>query len=168
MSRTTEARALPDSFLETLSVFEGSEEPRTTPEVETLDTDYCEVLDLDSRSEELLLPQGVGRDEGIVGEATVSAVDDGVQAAYTLETELPVIDEELTSESGFSGPDLLDSHDVRSGIIRSSDPSTPRGGSSVLTIPSVGSSRGTTLHSSRRSTTGSVYRSSVYGRAIPE
>ena len=83
---------------------------------ETLDTDYCKALDLDPDAEELLLREGVGWNEGIVGEATVSAVEDDSQAAHTLGTERPVIVEDLTTESRFSGPDLLRSHDVRSGI----------------------------------------------------
>ncbi|WP_449271454.1 PAS domain S-box protein [Halobaculum saliterrae] len=83
---------------------------------ETLDNDYCKVLDLDTESDELLLRQGVGWDEGTVNEATISAVEDDSQAAYTLATEQPVIVEDLSTESRFSGPDLLRNHDVRSGI----------------------------------------------------
>ncbi len=83
---------------------------------ETLDTDYCKVMDLDEASEELLLRQGVGWQDDIVGEATVSAVEADSQAAYTLETEEPVIVEDLDTEPRFSGPDLLRNHDVESGI----------------------------------------------------
>jgi len=83
---------------------------------DVLDTDYCKVLDLDGDAEELLLRQGVGWDEGIVGEATVSAVEDDSQAAYTLASTDPVVVEDLATEARFSGPELLTSHDVRSGI----------------------------------------------------
>ena len=83
---------------------------------ETLDTDYCKVLDLDTDAEELLLRQGVGWDAGIVGSATVSAVEDESQASYTLRTESAVVVSDLTTEPRFSGPDLLTDHDVRSGI----------------------------------------------------
>jgi len=83
---------------------------------ETLDTDYCKVLDLDPDAEELLLRSGVGWGEGVVGEATVSAVEADSQAAYTLATEEPVIVEDLDAESRFGGPDLLRDNDVRSGI----------------------------------------------------
>jgi len=83
---------------------------------ETLGTDYCKVLDLDEDAEELRLRQGVGWDEGVVGSATVSAVEDDSQAAYTLKTEGPVIVTDLTDESRFSGPDLLTDHHVRGGI----------------------------------------------------
>ena len=83
---------------------------------DTLDNEYCKVLDLDADAEELLLRQGVGWDDGIVGSATVSAVDDESQAAYTLRADEPVVVTDLEHESRFSGPDLLTDHDVRSGI----------------------------------------------------
>ena len=82
---------------------------------ETLDTDYSKVLDL-ATTDELLLRQGVGWDDGIVGEATVSAVDDDSQAAHTLRTRTPIVVEDLDTERRFGGPDLLTSHDVSSGI----------------------------------------------------
>ena len=82
----------------------------------TLDTDYCKVLDLDPEAERLLLRQGVGWNEGIVGSATVSAAADDSQAAYTLRTDDPVVVEDLTSEERFSGPDLLTDHGVHSGV----------------------------------------------------
>ena len=84
--------------------------------VETMDSSYCKVLELDSGGEELLLRHGVGWDEGLVGTATVSAVEDDSQAAYTLATRGPVVVEDLDTESRFSGPDLLTDHDVRSGM----------------------------------------------------
>lgn len=83
---------------------------------ETLDTDYCKVLDLDTDTDELLLRQGVGWEEGIVGSATVSAVENESQASHTLQTESAVVVNDLTTEPRFSGPDLLTDHDVRSGI----------------------------------------------------
>uniref|UniRef100_A0A7D6GP42 histidine kinase n=2 Tax=Natrinema zhouii TaxID=1710539 RepID=A0A7D6GP42_9EURY len=81
-----------------------------------LDNEYCKVLDLDEGSNDLLLRQGVGWDEGLVGNATVSAVETDSQAAYTLANDHPIVVEDLTTESRFSGPELLRSHDVRSGI----------------------------------------------------
>lgn len=83
---------------------------------DTLDTDYCKVLDLDADAGELLLRQGVGWDDGVVGSATVSAVDTDSQAAYTLATERAVVVEDLATESRFSGPALLTDHGVRSGL----------------------------------------------------
>ncbi|MDS0477447.1 ATP-binding protein [Natrinema sp. 1APR25-10V2] len=81
-----------------------------------LDNDYCKVLDLDAGREELLLRQGVGWADGLVGEETISAVEADSQAAYTLASDRPVVVEDLETETRFSGPDLLRSHDVRSGI----------------------------------------------------
>ena len=83
---------------------------------ETLDNDYCKVLDLDGEAGELSLRQGVGWHDGVVGEAIVSATESDSQAAYTLATEEPVVVEDLASESRFSGPELLRDHDVRGGI----------------------------------------------------
>jgi len=82
----------------------------------TLDTDYCKVLDLDVEAEDLHLRQGVGWDEGVVGEATVSAVDRNSQAAHTLDATHPIVVENLDAETRFDGPDLLTDHDVKSGI----------------------------------------------------
>jgi len=81
-----------------------------------LDNDYCKVLDLDPENEKLLLRQGVGWKKGIVGEATVSSIEADSQAAYTLANNHPIVVEDLETETRFSGPDLLRSHDVRSGI----------------------------------------------------
>jgi GAF domain-containing protein len=83
---------------------------------ETLDNDYCKVLDLDSEHDRLLLRKGTGWDEGIAGVATVLARENDSQAAYTLATDEPVIVRDLVTESRFSGPELLTNHDVRSGI----------------------------------------------------
>ncbi|MFD1564606.1 ATP-binding protein [Haloarchaeobius amylolyticus] len=81
-----------------------------------LDTDYAKVLDLDDAGDELLLRQGVGWDDGLVGTATVAAVEANSQAAYTLEQDQPIVVEDLETDDRFSGPELLTNHDVRSGI----------------------------------------------------
>lgn len=83
---------------------------------ETLGNDYCKVLDLNSETNELFVRQGVGWHEGVVGSSTVSAVEHESQASYTLQTAQPVVVSDLSTESRFSGPDLLTDHDVRSGI----------------------------------------------------
>nr|WP_235019814.1 PAS domain S-box protein [Natrialba sp. INN-245] len=81
-----------------------------------LGTEYCKVLDLDAENDQLVLRQGVGWTDGLVGEATVSAVEGDSRAAYTLTTDHPVVVENFETESRFSGPDLLRTHDVHSGI----------------------------------------------------
>ncbi len=83
---------------------------------ETLGNDYCKVLDLDAQADELFLRAGVGWNDGVVGSATVSAIENESQASYTLSTEAAVVVENLETETRFSGPDLLRDHDVRSGI----------------------------------------------------
>jgi PAS domain S-box-containing protein len=103
-------RAIEDTDLDAL-MHEAAELVATT-----LDNDYCKVLELDADREELLLRQGVGWQDGIVGSATVSAVEDDSQASYTLRSQTPVLVENLETEARFGGPDLLTDHDVRSGI----------------------------------------------------
>ena len=83
---------------------------------DTLDANHCKVLELDADAEELLLRQGVGWDEGIVGEATVSSVEAASQASYTLANDHPVVVEDLETEPRFDGPALLTDHGVRSGV----------------------------------------------------
>ncbi|UWG47701.1 Signal transduction regulator [Halanaeroarchaeum sp. HSR-CO] len=81
-----------------------------------LDLEYCKVLELDATGTELVLRQGTGWEDGAVGSATVSAVSDDTQAAYTLSTEQPVVVENQQDESRFCLPELLADHDVESGI----------------------------------------------------
>ena len=82
---------------------------------ETLGATHCKVLDLDADRETRLLRQGVGWRPGSVGNATVEATANS-QAGYTLAVEGPVIVEDLDADTRFSGPELLTSHDVTSGI----------------------------------------------------
>ena len=82
---------------------------------ETLDNEYAKVLELLPGGDEVFLRQGVGWQEGLVGNATVPTDLDS-QAGYTLITEEPVIVDDLRTEKRFSGPDLLTDHGVVSGI----------------------------------------------------
>lgn len=82
---------------------------------ETLDTDYCKVLELLPGGDEVLLRQGIGWQAGLIGNATVPTDRDS-QSGYTLLSEEPVVVEDLRTEERFSGPDLLIDHDVVSGI----------------------------------------------------
>ncbi|WIV66272.1 sensor histidine kinase [Natrialbaceae archaeon AArc-T1-2] len=83
---------------------------------DVLDAEHCKVLDLEAGSDDLLLRHGVGWADGLVGEETVSAVEADSQAAYTLANDRPIVVEDLETETRFDGPELLTSHDVRSGI----------------------------------------------------
>ncbi|MEF8828037.1 MAG: response regulator, partial [Haloarcula sp.] len=80
-----------------------------------LDTEYTKVLEYRPARGDLLLRAGVGWQSGLVGEAAVGAGEES-QAGYTLQTEEPVVVEDLRTESRFSGPPLLLDHDIVSGI----------------------------------------------------
>jgi len=82
---------------------------------ETLNCEYAKVLELLPSGEEVLLRQGVGWQDGLVGQATVPT-DLESQAGYTLISEEPIVVDDMQSEERFSGPNLLLDHDVRSGI----------------------------------------------------
>lgn len=82
---------------------------------QTLELEYCKVLELLPDGTALLLRAGVGWEEGYVGHATLQAGSDS-QAGYTLLSDDPVIVEDLRTETRFSGPPLLLDHGVVSGI----------------------------------------------------
>jgi PAS domain S-box-containing protein len=82
---------------------------------DTLGTTLCKILEQRPNGGDLLLRAGVGWQDGLVGTATVGTGEDS-QAGYTLQSEEPVIVEDLTTETRFSGPPLLHDHDVVSGI----------------------------------------------------
>ncbi|MHC4523530.1 MAG: PAS domain S-box protein [Planctomycetota bacterium] len=82
---------------------------------ETLNVEYCKVLELLSDGKALLLRAGVGWKEGSVRRATVGTESDS-QAGYTLCSSGPVIVEDLRTETRFSGPQLLLEHGVISGM----------------------------------------------------
>ncbi|WP_050779063.1 PAS domain S-box protein [Lyngbya sp. PCC 8106] len=96
---------------------------------ESLGVEYCKVLELLPGGERLLLRSGVGWREGLVGKAIVGTDHDS-QAGFTLRVHEPVIVEDLTTESRFSGPSLLQEHRVISGmstIIEGRDSDQPFG-----------------------------------------
>ncbi|MGE5443614.1 MAG: PAS domain S-box protein, partial [Ignavibacteriales bacterium] len=82
---------------------------------QTLNVEYCKVLELLPDGNALLLLAGVGWKEGYVGHAIVGAKLDS-QAGYTLFSKEPIIVEDLRTERRFSGPPLLHDHGVVSGI----------------------------------------------------
>ncbi len=89
----------------------------------TLGTDFCEVLELPPKRDELLLRAGAGWKTGVVGRATVPA-DHGSQAGYTLLSNEPVVVEDFAAERRFLAPPLLIDHGVVSGmsvVIRGKD-----------------------------------------------
>ena len=82
---------------------------------QTLNVEYCKVLELLPDGKALLLRSGVGWKQGLVGSATVGSGTDS-QAGYTLLSDQPVIVEDLRTETRFSGPPLLHEHGVVSGM----------------------------------------------------
>ena len=81
----------------------------------TLEVEYSKIVELLPGGEELLLRDGVGWREGLIGEATETA-GLGSQAGYTLLSEEPVIVENLREETRFEPPPLLVEHGVVSSM----------------------------------------------------
>jgi PAS domain S-box-containing protein len=81
----------------------------------TLDVELCKILELSGDGESLLLRAGVGWQDGIVGHTLLDA-GEGSQAGYTLQSNEPVVVENLHQEQRFDAPKLLLDHDVISGI----------------------------------------------------
>ncbi|MFC6824321.1 PAS domain S-box protein [Halopelagius fulvigenes] len=82
---------------------------------ETLDNEYCHVVELLPGGEEGVLRQGVGWRDGTVGTATVPVSSDS-QPGVALRTGEPVVVENLHAEERFSDLELLTSHNAVSGI----------------------------------------------------
>ncbi len=83
---------------------------------ETLNVEYCKVLELLPDGNAMVLRAGVGWHPGAVGHATVDTKASNSQAAFTLYSEEPVIVADLRTETRFSGPSLLQEHGVVSGV----------------------------------------------------
>ena len=82
---------------------------------QTLDVEFCELLELLPDGESLILRDGIGWREGSIGIASVPTSKDS-QAGYTLQASQAVIVENLASETRFRPPSLLMDHGVASGI----------------------------------------------------
>jgi PAS domain S-box-containing protein len=82
---------------------------------QTLEVEFCKILEIAPGGNELLLKAGTGWHEGLIGKVTVSA-GTGSQAGITLLLNDPVIVEDLSSENRFHGSKLLIEHGVVSGM----------------------------------------------------
>lgn len=82
---------------------------------EVLEVEFCKVLKLLPRENELLLIDGVGWKNGLIGCARVST-DTASQAGYTLQRREPVIVDDVNKEKRFDAPPLLQDHEVVSGM----------------------------------------------------
>lgn len=83
--------------------------------VEGLEVEYCELLELLPDERHLLLREGMGWREGLVGRMTVGT-GLGSQAGYTLRCDGPVVVDDLRSEERFQPPRLLVEHEATSGL----------------------------------------------------
>ncbi|MFN2646739.1 MAG: ATP-binding protein [Burkholderiales bacterium] len=81
---------------------------------ETLEIEYCNILELSPSRRELVLRAGVGTERSLVGTATIP-VDAGTQAAYTLARDAPVIVSDIHRETRFATPMFIDAG-VQSGM----------------------------------------------------
>jgi PAS domain S-box-containing protein len=82
---------------------------------QTLDVEYCKIVEFLPGGEELLLRAGVGWEEGLVGNVTEEA-GLGSQSGFTLHLREPVIMEDLGTEMRFTPPPLLREHGIVSGM----------------------------------------------------
>ena len=83
--------------------------------VQTLDVEFCKVLELQPENDALLLCGGYGWKEGRVGIATESSTPD-TPAGFTLSSGGPVVVRSFDRERRFEAPQLLEEHDVVSGL----------------------------------------------------
>jgi PAS domain S-box-containing protein len=89
---------------------------RTVPLVaQTLEVEYCKILELLPDGDELLLRAGVGWREGLVGQVTLN-VNPGSQMSYSLYRSEVVIVEDLRTETRFRRDPLLLDHGAVSGL----------------------------------------------------
>ncbi len=82
---------------------------------ETLNNEYCKILKLLPDEKQLLLLTGVGWKDKIVGHTKIHTGID-TQAGYTLNSNKPVIVDDLKTEKRFTGHQLLHDHNVVSGL----------------------------------------------------
>ncbi|HLO48527.1 MAG TPA: PAS domain S-box protein [Kamptonema sp.] len=82
---------------------------------QTLEVEYCKLLELLPSGHAFLLRAGTGWQKGLVGNATVTASTKS-QAGYTLQAGKPVIVEDLRLETRFSGTPLIHNHRIVSGV----------------------------------------------------
>lgn len=82
---------------------------------ETLQTDFCKLLELQPGGELLLLRAGVGWQADVVSGTTVTTSLDS-QAGYTVRMKEPVVVSDLSTERRFVTPTMLHEHEVVSGM----------------------------------------------------
>ncbi|MCP5059615.1 MAG: PAS domain S-box protein [bacterium] len=81
----------------------------------TLGAEFAKVLELNPDQTSFKLVAGVGWKAEPADTLPIPA-DPSTQSGYTLSVDHPVVVTDLESETRFSGPTLLETHDVRSGL----------------------------------------------------
>jgi signal transduction histidine kinase/ActR/RegA family two-component response regulator len=82
---------------------------------QTLELEYCNVLELEPDGASLFLRAGIGWKEGCVGRVTIPA-SDYTQSGFVLTVGEPVVFDDLSQETRFAPSRFLIEHGVRSGI----------------------------------------------------
>jgi signal transduction histidine kinase/HAMP domain-containing protein len=82
---------------------------------QTLELEYCQILELLPDQHKMILRAGVGWKDGCVGTATVDANSES-QEGYTLATGEPVVVTDLRTEARFKPSPFLQDHSVVSGV----------------------------------------------------
>ena len=82
---------------------------------QTLEVDFCRILELSSDSQSMLMRAGIGWKKGTAGTATIG-VGDGSQAGYTLKSGEPIVIRDLRAETRFQSEVLLVENEVISGV----------------------------------------------------
>ncbi|CUH40306.1 Blue-light-activated histidine kinase 1 [Jannaschia seosinensis] len=94
---------------------------------EGLGIDLCKFVLYRPQEDDLLVVAGVGWDDGVIGQATLSC-DSGSPAGYAFRTARPVLSNHVSQESRFRTPELLRKHGVRRAInVPVCDDGRPRG-----------------------------------------
>lgn len=115
-SRLEQQSALSEISQLTLSSLSLEEIMQETMRIvaEALSVDYSKVLRFIPADHELEMEAGVGWDDPHISYRVPADLDS--QAGYTLMSEKPVVVEDLSLETRFSGPQLLIDHQVTSGV----------------------------------------------------
>ena len=82
---------------------------------QTVEVQYCGILELRAEQNDLLLRAGVGWKQGAVGHRTME-IDPRTQSGFTLQAGEPVVVEELKGETRFVPCALMREHGVISGV----------------------------------------------------
>ena len=80
-----------------------------------LDTQFAKLLELSADGQGLLVRNGVGWRDGVVGQV-VLGVEAASPAGFALQARLPVLSNHLTEQERFRTPALLAEHGIRSAI----------------------------------------------------